>query len=206
MRTVIIIDGPPAAGKTTLGLKLVRHVGGCVVNYKAFGPANIIAKAILKLSKTTSTVFAHIDSRRDPFLLFPYTFWRRSIPAITMLTILELLYKMFQQIIILLLLLLKRVIVIDEFLILRFANYINTLRLGVIDVSTFKLLYWQDICFLKLISTLANVKYIILEPDISILIRNWRKRGHRVPYDLNFLAITRYAIRTLKESIINKII
>ena len=48
-KPVIIVDGPSATGKSTLAQRLSSKLGLPVRKYKALGPANIIAKLLIRL-------------------------------------------------------------------------------------------------------------------------------------------------------------
>lgn len=200
-RIAIIVDGPPASGKTTLRNMLAKKTNVYTVNYKVFGPFNLIAKVILKIRPGIIT--SNYDPlRHDPFLLLSPDFWSKlSI----IMTLLELLYKIFQQVIIVIILAIRRSIVVDEFLILRFANYMNAYIHNTISMSTLKLLYVCDIYFLKFISLFSFIKYVYLDANLSLLKRNWRKRGHKSCYDLKFLKLVRYSTEVIEEIIAENI-
>ena len=194
-RIIIIVDGPPASGKTTLKTILLAKIGGSSINYKAFGPANLIAKMVLRFA-SIAIPSSYDKTRHDPFLLLTPNFWSKLCIVIILL---ELLYKMLQQLVILALVLLKNVVIIDEFLVLRLANYINTLKHGIINANALALLCRQDIYFLKYVSTIAYVKYIYIEPSLSMLTKYWQKRGHKVPYNKGFLNLTKYSLKIVKR-------
>ena len=196
-RMVIILDGPPASRKTTLASRIIRKIGGCVVHYKGFGPANLIAKLILKINPCL--IPPMYDERRgDPFLFLSTRYWSKLHIVIMLL---ECLYKIMQQITIALLILLKRVVVIDEYLVLRLANYINALKHNIIDLRDLSIVYQLDISLLEAIKRMAQVKYVYIEPRTKILLENWKKRGHKVPYDMNFLAIVKRSFKVVRKCV-----
>ncbi len=197
IRFCIIIDGPVASGKTMLGNNLVKRIGGVIINYKAFGPANIIAKIILKYNPELLPRKYDL-SRHDSFLLLPPTFLSKLH---LLIIISEIFYKIYQQVLILILLLFRRVVIIDEFLALRLSNYINAYRLNIISGNVLKLLYRLDLCFVKLLSLIVRTKYIYINTPPPVLLRNWMRRGHKIHYDLSFLALVEYSSKIIKEYI-----
>lgn len=198
-RRLIIIDGPPASGKTTLSYKFFNKLGGYVTRYRAFGPANIMTQYFkLNIIYYDNKIIKIL--RNDLFLTIPLEKWEKIKKLIFLL---ELIYKFFQQFIIITILLLKKVVILDEFMILRLANYINVVINNKFSYKIMKYLFIIDLKFAILLSKFSSMIYIYMEPNLTKMMANWQHRGHRLPYDIKFLAIVRYSAHHIYH-ILNK--
>ena len=196
-KSIIILDGPPASGKTKLAASFFVHFNTIILNYKALGPTNIIAQILMLLSsKNISLPSNHDPTRQDPLLFLNRTLSQRLSNVFFLL---ELFYKALQVTIILLCLFIYRIIIVDEFLALRFANYFNFYKVGGLKKRHVSILMQIDFSILKVLSRFGKCFYYYINRNLNTSKQFWKKRGHTIPYDTSFFILTNISWNTIKK-------
>ncbi|MEM4482002.1 MAG: hypothetical protein QXV04_04700, partial [Desulfurococcaceae archaeon] len=195
---IIIFDGPPASGKTTRSRILVRKLCCPVIQYRAIGLANFISTVIFRLTPAfLETNINHIKG--DPVLFIKRQVLER-IRSIIFLT--ELLYKFLQTLKLLIFSLSFKCLIIDEFFILRTANYINVYLYGGLKKWQVILLMRLDIALLRMLSHIGNLHYTYINRHTNELRRLWYKRSHSKDYPSGkYLMLIQIVWRKNKEII-----
>lgn len=198
-KLVFVFDGPPASGKTTLSEVLARNLRSARFRYKCLGAANIFSAVILRLAQGHSKIQNKpTQMMGDPVLLLNRCLLERIRPIVF---ITELPYKMFQLIAVAALCLTNRCLVIDEFFVLRAANYINVYLHGGLNWWQSELLMRIDLALLKALAKRRLILYIYIHRHIDDLKKLWRKRENNEEYSEWFLALVRAVWRTHRAQI-----
>ncbi|MGC9086687.1 MAG: hypothetical protein ACP5IT_10895, partial [Thermoproteota archaeon] len=194
---VIIIDGPPASGKTTL-VKFLKHsYNGISYSYKRLGFANILMKMLMKIVPSIGKGMDYDHMRDDPVVIVDIYFLRK-ISFIIFLS--EIMYKFIQYVTIVLLSLISKIVIVDEGPSLGWANYLNLFfYLKCLSSSSVALLMRLDVQALRLLFKLCNVQLYFVDRTQDELNIFWHKRGHKVPYNIKFASIVRYSFKLLTE-------
>jgi len=202
-KSIVILDGPPASGKTIFAIGFSTHFKTITLNYKALGPANIIARILTILSsKNISLPSNHDPTRQDPLLFLSKTLSQRLSNVFFLL---ELLYKALQVVTMLFYLFIYRIIIVDEFLALRFANYFNFYKVGGFKKWHVIILMQLDFSILKALSHFGNCFYYYINRDLNASKQFWKKRGHTIPYDTSFFALTNISWKMVRKFLKAKI-
>lgn len=197
--SIILLDGPPASGKTTICKILSKRYCCPCVRYKCLGFANVIAKIILKLTTRDSNLLTCLVSRKeDPILLLGTSFLRKNRHVIFLL---EIPYKVLQVILICLLVKVRNCIIIDEFLSLRVANYINMYIHGGLSRCHMEILIRLDLASLITFALSKSAFYIYVDRRLEELERMWSQREHNKEYSRLFLALVRATWKKYKPLI-----
>jgi hypothetical protein len=202
---IVIIDGPPASGKSTFCKVLSQKYGCRVLSYKRLGLCNVVLYVVLKLLYFRSAQAINLNrlvrDRIDPITLFDKKFLAKNK---SLIFICEIFYKFIQIIKFLFILLLfrKTCIVVDEYIALSTANYVNLYLHSGLHKSHLYFLFRLDLSIINFVSYTLSRKifYFYIDRDISILTRLWSKRSAR-PYDITFLAMLRVCYRTISQYI-----
>lgn len=194
---VLIIDGPPASGKTTLS-KVISSYLNCVrMKYKALGVINIISALLINTIFRRVTLRKELIKRKeDPVLLLDLNILIR-LRHVIFLT--ELVYKALQAFLLIMtlytLILLsfyrQRCLVIDEFLVLRTANYINLHIHGGLSGWHLMLLRRLDMSVFQVLTRCCVLRYIYIDRSLREILDLWNKREMGKPYSYRYLAIVR---------------
>jgi len=198
-KKIIVLDGPPASGKTSIAHVLKDKTGAFSITYKRLGFANIISALLLHVSPIIRGHACLERLRCDPITELREEALQRLSNLVFLL---EVLYKIMQQFLILLLTLFLHVIIVDEWFSLGWANYFNLyLRRG-LKAKHVEILIRLDMAFFKLLSSLhsASLQLIFIDRDLNKVKEYWVKRGHKIPYDVKFYKLTYLAFNILKNS------
>jgi hypothetical protein len=212
---LVIIDGPPASGKSTLASFLAKKFSARIYSFKRLGFLNLSAELLLRIMPSLSIfsgktrrvkVIQELKrERKDPVLFISSSFLQR-IASINFL--LEVIYKYVRIFSLIILALMYKSIIVDEWFSLEWANYYNLM----VYKKAFKprhveVLMRLDILFLRFLSKAIRIRVYFIDRDQEKLTLFWRIRGHKMPYDIRYAALTRYFFNlfthTYKEYKIN---
>ncbi|ADG90845.1 hypothetical protein [Thermosphaera aggregans] len=214
---IIIIDGPPASGKSTIVVFLARRFSFKVYGFKRLGFLNLFAElllrvilsvsvlSVMKVSEDLKTMQVLKRERRDPILLISSGLLKR-IAFIDFL--LEAIYKFVRFFLFIILALMCRNVVIDEWFSLGWANYYNLMiRKKAFMPRHVEMLMRLDIMFLRFLSRVSRIRVYFIDRSREKLTLFWRRRGHVTPYDARFAILVRYFfnlfVQVCKEHKIN---
>jgi hypothetical protein len=214
---IIIIDGPPASGKSTIVVFLARRFSFKVYGFKRLGFLNLFAELLLRVILSVSVLSVMKVSedlkimqvlkreRRDPILLISSGLLKR-IAFIDFL--LEAIYKFVRFFLFIILALMCRNVVVDEWFSLGWANYYNLMiRKKAFMPRHVEMLMRLDIMFLRFLSRVSRIRVYFIDRSREKLTLFWRRRGHVTPYDTRFAILVRYFfnlfVQVCKEHKIN---
>lgn len=187
MTRAIILDGPPASGKTTIVHCLSKELRCFTCTYKALGFANLLSSFLLCLNPRLLHVSSYEVSREDPMILL---YERFSTRLDLLFSFSEILYKLIQVLTALSISFFGIVIgvsaiIVDEGIAIRWANYDNAVKKGLLHPVAVGILMRLDVWFVHVISRIETF-YCFNFPDISRLEEFWKQRGHRSRYPVDF--------------------
>jgi len=197
---LIILDGVPASGKTTL-VKFFEHSYNIKsYNYKRLGLVNMLTKMLMKIAPSVSEL-PNIQARKftyeDPIMVVDITFLKR-ISLVTLF--LEIIYKFIQYSLIFLLSLVNKTVVVDEGPSLGWANYLNLLySKNALRPSNVVLLMRLDLRSLWFLSKFHKVQIYFIDRDQDKLNKFWCLKGHKTPYNTKFANMVRYSFKLFAE-------
>jgi len=187
---ILVIDGPPASGKSTLVRLLARNYRTKTFRYKRLGLINILSTLLLKMMQSEQSRRLGGD-RVDPVILVDSKYLKR-ISALT--TTLEVVYKFVMYASLLSLALLKQDLVIDEGVSLGWANYLNLmLSKKALKPSQVSILMRLDLVVFRTLARIQKIYYYFVEKDLRELETLWRKRGNIAPYDVKYFLMVKYS-------------
>jgi len=198
-KKIIVLDGPPASGKTSIAHVLKDKTGAFSITYKRLGFANIISALLLHVSPIMRGHACLERLRCDPIIELREEVLQRLSNLVFLL---EILYKIVQQFLILLLTLFLPVIIVDEWFSLEWANYFNLyLRKG-LKAKHVDALIRLDIAFLRLLGLLRGIslQIIFIDRKLHKLEELWKRRGHSIPYDTLFYRLVRFSFNILRRA------
>jgi len=196
---IIVVDGPPASGKSTVVKYLRLKRGFSAYRYKRLGLVNIFSIMLLPVNPWDKKVKYYIHSRVDPIILVSSGYLERLSG---LLSGLEVVYKCIRYASLFLLALVCRNIVIDEGISLGWANYFNlVLFKRALKREHVDFLMRIDLASLRVLSKVHEVYYYFIDRSLEKLESNWRKRGHKTPYDVKFYLLVRYAFKLFMETV-----
>jgi hypothetical protein len=199
---IVIVDGPPATGKSTIAVLLAKRLDAGIYSFKRLGFVNFLAEFLLRITPSVSMLsgkgvsggFRVIEvlkhERRDPILLIDSNF----LKGITFIIfLLEIVYKCVRLFFLSVSVLIYRNIVVDEWFSLEWANYYNL----VFHKKAFKprhveVLMRLDISFLRCLSRAKGIHVYFIDRDWRRLALFWRKRGHVMCYDTKYATLVKY--------------
>jgi len=193
---IIIIDGPPASGKSTL-IEFLR-LRYCIntYSYKRLGLNNVFYALLLRIVPGLQCCRLKGD-RVDPITLVNPTYLMR-MPILTL--ILEIMYKCIEYFLLLLLALMNRCLIIDEWFSLGWANYLSLMLFKkALKHHHVIFLVKLDLNFLYIFSKLHKIYYYFMDRSLGKLEMFWHKRGNIMSYDVKYLLLVRYSFRLFNE-------
>jgi len=197
-KVVIILDGPPASGKTSIAVVLRSRTGAVTVAYKRLGLVNVFSIIVLHLFPTAQGYICPERLRCDPIMELRREVLRK---VSSLVFLLEIIYKIIRQFLVLFFVLFSHKVVIDEWFSLGWANYFNLyLRKG-LKAEHVDILIRLDATFLRLVSSLHNIslQLIFTNREIHKLEELWRRRGHSIPYDRLFYKLVQFSYNILRK-------
>jgi len=195
---IIVVDGPPASGKSTIVEYLRRRHGFSVHRYKRLGLVNTLM-LLLWINLQSKEVKHYIHDKVDPVILVSPSYLEKLS---WLLFGLEAVYKCVRYASLLFLALMCRNIVIDEWFSLGWANYFNLMSFKrALKREHVAFLVRIDLASLRVLSKVHDVYYCFIDRSLEKLKSNWHKRGHKVPYDVKFSLLARCAFKLFTETI-----
>jgi hypothetical protein len=193
---IIIIDGPPASGKSTLVRFLKLRYCANTYCYKRLGLNNVFYALLLRIAPGLQCCRLEGD-RVDPITLVdPNYLMKMSILTL----ILEIIYKCTEYFLLLLLALMDRCLIIDEWFSLGWANYFNLLLFKkALRPSHVIFLMRFDLKFLYMLSRFHKIYYYFIDRSLEKLEMFWCKRENTTPYDIRYTLLVRYSFRLFNE-------
>jgi len=198
-KKIIILDGPPASGKTSIVHVLKDKTGAISIAYKRLGFANIVSALLLRLSPIMRGRACLEKLRCDPIIELREEALQRLGNLVFLL---ETLYKTVQQVLIFFLALFLPIVIVDECFSLGWANYFNLhLRKG-LKAKHVDVLIRLDIAFLRLLGSLrgTSLQIIFIDRELHKLEELWKRRGHSIPYDTLFYKLVRFSFNILQRA------
>jgi hypothetical protein len=197
---LIILDGVPASGKTTL-VKFFEHSYNIKsYNYKRLGFVNILAKILMKIARSViglSNIQACKFTYEDPIMAVDIAFLKRISLIIFFL---EIIYKFIQYSFIFLLSIVNKTVIVDEGPSLGWANYLNLLySKNALRPSNVVLLMRLDLLSLWFLSKFHKVQIYFIDRDQDKLNKFWCLKGHKTPYNAKFANMVRYSFKLFAE-------
>jgi hypothetical protein len=198
---LIIIDGVPASGKTTL-VKFLEHSYNIkIYNYTRLGFVNMLAKILMKITPSVGEL-PNIKACRftygDPIMIVNTTFLKRISLVIFFL---EVIYKFIQYSLIFLLSLVNKTVVVDEGPSLGWANYLNLLySKNALRPNHVVLLMRLDLRSLWFLSKFHKVQIYFIDRNQDKLNKFWYLKGYKTPYETKFANLVRYSFKLFAET------
>jgi len=187
---LVIFDGVPASGKTTMVRSFRYSHGIKSYNYKRLGLVNIATEILMRIAP-------HLQMNEficgDPVMGMDATFLRKIS---SMILSLEILYKFMQYSLIFLAIFTNKTVVVDEGPSLGWANYLNLLyNKNALGRNGVVLLMRLDLRFLWFISKFHKVQIYFIDRDQATLNIFWQFKGHKTPYDVRYANMVRYSFK-----------
>jgi hypothetical protein len=202
-RSIIIVDGPPASGKSTLIAYLSRRNWVYKYNYKRLGLVNIFYDVLMILYSGFKC--CELGGDRDDKIMQVDAVYLKRLSGITFL--LEVVYKIGTYFLLLVVILLSRFVIVDEGIALGWANYLYLMaKKKALKPAQVLFLMRIDIMFIRIIAKISNVSYFFIDRNFYVLERLWRKRGNWVPYDRKYYALVKLSFKLLSEMYLGRTI
>jgi hypothetical protein len=199
---IVIIDGPPASGKSTLASFLAKKFNARIYSFKRLGFLNLSAELLFRIIPSVSMLSGKRVSRRakviqmlkrerkDP-VLFIDTSFLQKMAFINLL--LEVFYKYVRFFLLIVLVLMYRNIIVDEWFSLGWANYYNiAVYKKAFKPKYVKMLIRLDMQILYFLSKINKVFIFFIDRNQEKLTLFWRRRGHIILYDVKYAILARY--------------
>ena len=199
---IIIVDGPPASGKSTIATFLAKKFSCKVYSFKRLGLLNLYAEFLLHITPSAnmhgnvgrSEGFKVLQvvkrERRDPILLINPRFLEKT----TFINfLLEVIYKYVRFSLLVASALTSRCVIVDEWFSLEWANYYNLMYYKkAFKPRHVEVLMRLDISLLRFLPRIKNVHVYFIDRNWSKLALFWRRRGHVTHYDVKYATLVKY--------------
>ncbi|MEM4452771.1 MAG: hypothetical protein QW182_06170 [Thermosphaera sp.] len=113
----------------------------------------------------------------------------------------EIPYKILQAALLIILSLIYSCLIIDEFLVLRIANYVNVYLHGGLNKWHAELLIRIDLALLRILAKHGTIQYIYIDRCIEELKNLWHKREFDKEYSETYLILVRLVWKTYQTEI-----
>jgi hypothetical protein len=193
---IVIIDGPPAAGKSSVVRLLRQKYRAPAFLYKRLGLVNVLYMLLLMVAPNLQC--NRISRENVDHIMLVNQVYLVRMPTLTLG--LEVLYKCIRYCLLLFLALTRRNLVVDEGFSLGWANYLN-LRIfkKALKHNHIALLMRLDLQYLRLLSSIHKVYYYFIDRDQGKLSTLWRRKGHRAIYDKKYSFLVRCSFKFFEE-------
>lgn len=195
---IVIIDGPPASGKSTITAFLKRKHRTKIYCYKRLGFVNTLAKMLIRIAPHLQVCdFADKDFV-DPVMTIDSNFLENT--SFLMLC-LEVTYKLLQYCSFFMHILTKSDVVVDEGFSLGWANYLNLmLNKRALKPRHVDLLMRLDLQFSRTLSRLCRLHVWFIDRSQKKLDVLWQRKGRKSPYATLFAFLVRYSFKLFEEA------
>jgi len=202
-RNVVMVDGPPASGKSTLVAYLSQRNWVYKYNYKRLGLVNIFYDILMRLYPSLKC--CELGGDRDDKIMQVDAMYLKRLSSVTFLS--EVVYKFGVYFPLLVMISLRRFVIIDEGIALGWANYLYLMaRKKALKPAQVLSLMRIDLVFIRIISRISDLSYFFIDRNFYVLEKLWRKRGNLVPYDRKYYALVKLSFKLFSEVYTNSMI
>jgi hypothetical protein len=195
---IVIIDGPPASGKSTIATFLKHSRNAKIYCYRRLGFMNIVAKLLTKVAPHLQICDFVDKNFVDPVMIIDSNFLKRIS---FLMFYLEVMYKFLQYYLFFMYILTKSNVVVDEGPSLGWANYLNLmLNKKALKPPHVDLLMRLDLQFFRALSRLRRLHIWFIDRHQEKLSMLWQRKGGRSPYSILFASLVRYSFKLFREA------
>ena len=193
---IIIIDGPPASGKSILVEFLRLRYCINTYSYKRLGLNNVFYALLLRIAPGLQC--CKLEGGRVDLIILVNPNYLVKISILTL--ILEIMYKCIEYFLLLLLALMNQCLIIDEGVSLGWANYLNLMLFKKALRPNYVIFLMRfDLNFFHILSRLHKIYYYFIDRSLEKLEIFWYKRGNTTSYDMRYLLLVRYSFKLFNE-------
>jgi hypothetical protein len=195
---IVIIDGPPASGKSTIIAFLKYSHRVKAYHYRRLGFVNMIAKMLIRVAPHLRVCNFIDKDFVDPVMIIDSNFLKK----ISFLTFyLEVAYKFLQYCLFFMYILTKSDVVVDEGPSLGWANYLNLmLNKKALKPPHVGLLMRLDLQFFRALSRLRKIHIWFIDRPQEKLSMLWQRKGGKSSYSILFASLVRCSFKLFEEA------
>jgi hypothetical protein len=192
-KLIIIFDGPPASGKSTIATFLKHSFNAKIYCYKRLGFVNIVAKLLIGIAPHLRVCRFADEHFVDSVMIIDSNLLKK----ISFLTFyLEIAYKFLQYCLLFMHILTESNVVVDEGPSLGWANYLSLmLSKKVLKPYHVDLLMRLDLQLLRALSRLRRIHMYFIDRSQEKLSILWHRKGSKSPYGIMYASLVRYSFR-----------